>query len=329
MALSFAGKCRLAHKTPFPTEIFSMDKKAIEIHSLTKDYPNVRALEGVTIEVTQGDCFGLLGPNGAGKTTLMKILLNLISPTAGSAHIFGHPVHSEKIREKVGYLPEKVKIYGFLKGEEFLDYQGKLYGMERTARKGRIVECLKMVGMYEERFRKIGEYSKGMIQRIGLAQALLNQPKLLLLDEPAAGLDPISNKEMRDILLTLKEAGVTIFINSHLLSEIELVCDRVAILHRGHLIRVGTKQELTAQGELIELIVEGITDDLLKKLGEVATQVHAENNRVILCFQDAKTIAAIPEIVISHGAALRSLTTRVESLEEIFYRLIKEEDSGE
>ena len=264
---------------------------AIEVSHLTKDYKEVRALDKVSLEVRQGECFGLLGPNGAGKTTLMKILLNLISPSSGLVRIFNQPVRNEKIREKVGYLPEKVRIYGFLKGAEFLDYQGKLYGMSYNRRKMRIAECLKVVGMYEDRSRKIGEYSKGMIQRLGLAQAMLNEPELLLLDEPAVGLDPISNKEIRDVLLKLKEAGVTIFINSHLLSEIEMTCDRVAILHRGHLVRMGTKEELTTKGELIELRVEGINDDLMDKIREVSHQVQLEGDLLILSAKNSKTIS--------------------------------------
>ncbi len=303
-----------------------MVNTAIKASHLIKDYTSVRALDNVSLEVCQGECFGLLGPNGAGKTTLMKILLNLISPSSGLARIFNQPVKNEKIREKVGYLPERVKIYDFLKGSEFLDYQGKLYGMEQNKRNKRVEECLKMVGMYEEKSRRIGEYSKGMVQRIGLAQTLLNEPDLLLLDEPAAGLDPISNKEIRDILLSLKEVGVTIFINSHLLSEIEMICDRVAILHRGHLVKMGTKQELTTKGELIELRVEGINDQLIEKLRGISIQLQLEGNQIILSPKDAKTIIAIPEIVINHGGKLLSLTSRVESLEDIFYRLIKEEE---
>jgi len=301
---------------------------AIEVCQLTKDYPSVRALDDLNLTVRQGECFGLLGPNGAGKTTLMKLLLNLISPSSGTVHIFNQSVKNDFLREKIGYLPEKVKIYGFLTGSEFLDYQGKLYGMGRTLRKSRTEECLKTVSMYEDRFRRIGEYSKGMVQRIGLAQALLNNPELLLLDEPAAGLDPISNKEMRDILLGLKEAGVTIFINSHLLSEIEMVCDRVAILHRGHLVRTGTKQELTSRGEIIELTVEGINDLLLENIRAVSLQVKVDGNDIQLTPRDAQTISALPEIIIKQGGKLLSLTTRMESLEDIFYRLIKEEENN-
>ncbi len=303
-----------------------MVNMAIKVSHLIKDYTSVRALDNVNLEVRQGECFGLLGPNGAGKTTLMKILLDLISPSSGSARIFNQPVKNEKIREKVGYLPERVKIYDFLKGSEFLDYQGKLYGMEHNRRNKQVEECLKIVGMYEEKSRRIGEYSKGMVQRIGLAQALLNEPELLLLDEPAAGLDPISNKEIRDILLRLKEKGVTIFINSHLLAEIEMICDRVAILHRGHLVKMGTKQELTTKGELVELKVEGINDLLLEKIKGVSMQIQLKGNRIILSPKDTKTITAIPEIVINNGGKLLSLTSRMESLEDIFYRLIKEEE---
>jgi ABC-2 type transport system ATP-binding protein len=199
--------------------------------------------------------------------------------------------------------------------------------MKGSVRKERVEKCLKTVGMFEDRSRKIGEYSKGMVQRIGLAQALLNSPELLLLDEPAAGLDPISNKEMRDILLQLKEKGVTIFINSHLLSEVEMVCDRVAILHRGRLVRTGTKQELTSKGEVIEITVEEVSEPLIAKLQEVATQLKVEGNLITINPKDNNTIGVIPEIIIKQGAKLLSLNSHMESLEEIFLRLIKGEET--
>ncbi len=306
-----------------------MQRTVVRVSHLTKDYTSVRALDDLSLEVIQGECFGLLGPNGAGKTTLIKILLNLIASSSGTASIFNQPVSRDSIREKIGYLPEKVRMYGFLTGREFLDYQGKLYGMKHGQRKKQVEACLKTVGMYEDRSRKIGEYSKGMVQRIGLAQALLNSPELLLLDEPAAGLDPISNKEMRDILLKLKEKGVTIFINSHLLSEVEMVCDRVAILHRGRLVRTGTKQELTSKGEVIQFTLEGISDSLIEKIQEIATQVKVEGNCITINPKDSTTISAIPEIIINQGGKLLSLNSRMESLEDIFLRLIKGEESSD
>ena len=306
-----------------------MTPAAIETIHLTKDYPSVRALDNLNLEVRRGECFGLLGPNGAGKTTLVKILVNLITPTSGTARILDRAVVHEDIRERVGYLPEKVKIYPFLTGSEFLDYQGRLYGIDHRQREVRAEACLKSVGMYDDRSRKIGGYSKGMVQRIGLAQALLNNPELLLLDEPAAGLDPISNKEMRDILLHLKERGVTIFINSHLLSEIEMICDRVAILNRGKLAGSGTKEELTSRKTSVELSVEGINDRLLEKIREVSLQVRVEGNTLLLNLQDSKPISVLPEIILRHGGKLLSLASRAESLEEIFYRLIKEKEADE
>jgi ABC-2 type transport system ATP-binding protein len=306
-----------------------MQKTILRVSNLTKDFASVRALDDLSLEVMQGECFGLLGPNGAGKTTLVKILLNLISASSGTASIFNQPVANDSIRQKIGYLPEKVRMYDFLMGREFLDFQGKLYGMKPEMRKEQVEKCLKTVGMFDDSFRKIGEYSKGMVQRVGLAQALLNGPELLLLDEPAAGLDPISNKEMRDILLQLKEKGVTIFINSHLLSEVEMICDRVAILHRGRLVRTGTKQELTAKGEVIEITVEEVKDSLITKLQEVATQVKVEGNFITINPKNNHTIGVIPEIIINQGAKLLSLNSHMESLEEIFLRLIKGEETSD
>ncbi len=306
-----------------------MTSAAIQAVQLTKHYAKVRALDNLNLEVREGECFGLLGPNGAGKTTLIKILVHLIKPTSGTALILNRPATDERIRQQIGYLPEKIKILPFLTGSEFLDYQGRLYGMDGGGRKSSAEACLKRVNMYDGRDRKIGEYSKGMVQRLGLAQALLNNPRLLLLDEPAAGLDPISNKEMRDILLRLKEKGVTIFINSHLLSEVEMICDRVAILNRGKLAGSGTKEELTARTTSVELKVEGINDRLLEKIKEVATQVAVESDTITLSLRGNEPISTLPEIIINHGAKLLSLNSSAESLEDIFYRLVKETKDDE
>jgi ABC-2 type transport system ATP-binding protein len=306
-----------------------MTSAAIQANQLTKHYAKVRALENLNLEVREGECFGLLGPNGAGKTTLVKILVHLIRPTSGTALVLHHPVTDERIRQQIGYLPEKVKILPFLTGSEFLDYQGRLYGMTSGQRKSSAETCLKGVGMYDDRDRKIGEYSKGMVQRLGLAQALLNNPRLLLLDEPAAGLDPISNKEMRDILLQLKESGVTIFINSHLLSEVEMICDRVAILNRGKLVGSGTKEELTARTTSVELKVEGISEQLLEKIKAVATQATVDRDTITLSLRGGESVSALPEIIINHGAKLLAMTSSAESLEDIFYRLVKETKANE
>ncbi len=218
----------------------------IETQNLSKEYSSkfskqkVNALNDFTFTVSQGEIFGLLGPNGAGKTTLIKILLAITFPTSGSAKIFGTEANSHKWKTKVGYLPENHRFPNYLTGEQVLSYYGELSGMNNDAKmQKRIDEMLAMMNLTQWRKTKIKKYSKGMMQKLGLAQAMLSEPDLIFLDEPTDGVDPIGRKEIRDILTELKSRGKTIFLNSHLLSEVEMICDRVAILNKCDLIKEG------------------------------------------------------------------------------------------
>ncbi len=222
---------------------------AVEAENLGKTYKRMfrkpaPALEGASLRVEQGTIFGLLGANGAGKTTLVKILLSLVPPTQGSARVLGRAPGDSAMRRRVGYLPEQMRMPEYMRAATFLTYMGKLNGVSPDALQKRIPALLEQVGLPGEK-KTIKEYSKGMQQRLGLAQALVNDPDLLFLDEPTEGLDPVGRKQVRDLLVALRAAGKTIFLNSHLLSEIELVCDRVLILNRGKVAREGTPAELT------------------------------------------------------------------------------------
>jgi ABC-2 type transport system ATP-binding protein len=229
----------------------------IQIRSLRKTFPlkwrkgSVVAIDGLDLEVQRGEVFGLLGPNGSGKSTTLKVLLGLLRPTSGEARLFGESVATVASRRRLGYLPESPYFYKFLSGEETLKFFGRLCGMQGADLQKRIDELIELVGLQHGRHRPLSGYSKGMLQRIGLAQALLHDPELLLLDEPTAGVDPLGSREMKDLILELKARGKTIVLSSHLLDQVEQVCDRVAILHLGKKILEGRLSELlTRQGKV-------------------------------------------------------------------------------
>ncbi|PID59852.1 MAG: hypothetical protein CR986_04740 [Ignavibacteriae bacterium] len=236
---------------------------SIKVNNLTKIYSssfkrnnNITALDNLTLKVEKGIVFGLLGPNGAGKTTLIKILLGIVFPTSGSAEILGRDISSYEIRKNIGYLPENHKFPNYLTGEEVIIQNAKLSGYTVDKNSSELTSILNLVKMEKWRKTKIKKYSKGMMQRIGLAQAIIHNPEIIFLDEPTDGVDPIGRKEIRDILANLKRKGKTIFINSHLLSEVELISDKVAILNNGKLVKYGTIDELTVDKEIYEIKTE-------------------------------------------------------------------------
>ncbi len=298
---------------------------AITAAGLIKDYAKVRALAGVNLDVAEGEVFGFLGPNGAGKTTFIKIMLGLVFPSAGDVTVFDMPSGKKELRRKIGYLPENMRLQGFLSGREFLDFAGKLYGLPKGERRRRVDGYLELLGLSKAAKRPLREYSKGMLQRIGIAQALIHNPEMLLLDEPTSGLDPIGTKEIRDLILSEKKKGKTIFINSHLLSEIERTCDRVAILNHGRVIKVGRLEALSGKKAMIRVEVQKTSEELLAGLSGVAKSVRVEGNTYILDPKFDDTMAHIPQIIVSSGARMVSLKEDRESLEDIFWRAVKEE----
>src|SRR6266545_4821768 len=244
----------------------------IEIDNLTKDYEvgfwrkrKVRALDGLSLAINQGEIFGFLGPNGAGKTTTLKLLMRLIYPTAGSARILGHSASDVSTRARIGYLPENPYFYDYLSGRELLEYTAALFGIPAAQARVRSEELLGLVGLDSDRGnRQLRKYSKGMLQRIGIAQALVNDPEVVFMDEPMSGLDPIGRREVRDLLLSLREEGKTVFFSSHILSDVEALCDRAAILSRGRLVRCGTVREVTDINDpFVEIVAVGIDPSTL------------------------------------------------------------------
>ncbi|MCG8603413.1 ABC transporter ATP-binding protein, partial [bacterium] len=269
--------------------------QALEIFQLTKVFSRgkITALREVSLSVERGIIFGLLGPNGAGKTTMVKALLGILFPTTGSANILGQPVNNTAIKEKVGYLPENHRYPDFLKGGAVLEYYARLAGMNRAAIAANKAKLLKIVEMEEWQQTKLKKYSKGMLQRLGLAQAMINDPEILFLDEPTDGVDPIGRKKIRDVLLNLKKTGKTIFLNSHLLSEVEMICDKVAILDKGRLLRTGTVEELTSSSKTYRFETSNVPTQLLNEIHELSLQTEQRNGFIQLTVANQQKLNAI------------------------------------
>tara|TARA_B100000900_G_scaffold370343_1_gene348781 strand:+ start:733 stop:1656 length:924 start_codon:yes stop_codon:yes gene_type:complete len=248
---------------------------AVQVKSLVKDFKGsfgqgwIRAVDKVSFEIAPGEVYGLIGPNGSGKSTTMKALLGLVSPTEGSCAIFGRDSSKVDSRQDVGFLPENPYFYKHLTGEETVRFYGKLCGMKGKALHDRTRELLELVDLESARSRRLGGYSKGMLQRIGLAQALVQDPRLLILDEPTAGVDPIGSRQIRDLIFKLKDRGFTVFLCSHLLEQVQEVCDRVGIIHKGSLVREGTLENLIAIEDQTEIILRNATPGLLDKIREL------------------------------------------------------------
>lgn len=245
---------------------------AVRIKSLNKIFPvpfrreRVHAVKNLDLEVARGQVYGLLGPNGSGKSTTLKILLGLVSPTSGSAEIFGIDSRNFESKEKVGFLPENPYFYKFLTAEETLSFYGKLCGMGGRRLRERIGELLDLVGLVYARHRRVGGFSKGMLQRIGLAQALIQSPEMVVLDEPTAGVDPAGSRQIRDLILDLKKRGITVLLTSHLLEQVQEVCDRVGILSRGKLVREGALDDLISIQNQTEFVLENVSQEMREKV---------------------------------------------------------------
>lgn len=284
---------------------------------------DVHALKDLNLEIPEGEIFGYLGPNGSGKTTTIKMLLGLIFPTSGSIRIMGSKaITSASIKRNIGYLPEGAYYPDFLRGEEILAYYGKLYGMRGKELARRIDETLEMVGMQRARKRLLRGYSKGMRQRIGLAQALISDPKILILDEPTTGLDPIARKEIRDILLALRTRGKTLLISSHELLEVELISDRIGILFDGVLQTIGTLDELLVQRDMM-VEVDGLNDALVADMTSRGFQFEDKaGTRSKLRIDAASSPYDVIDFCKNKALKILSITPRRETLEELFVRVV-------
>jgi ABC-2 type transport system ATP-binding protein len=259
-----------------------MTEPAVGVEGLTKIFPipfsqqSIAAVRDLNLRVEPGEIYGLLGPNGSGKTTTLKIILGLVSPTSGRTRIFGRDSSLVGSRKSVGFLPENPYFYKFLTGEETLRFFGKLCRVTGTRLRARVSELLELVGLANTRHQRLQTYSKGMLQRIGLAQALINEPKLVILDEPTAGVDPAGSRDIRNILVDLKKHGVSVLFSSHLLGQVQEICDRVGILAKGTLVREGRLEELISIDNQSEIVLENASEGLLKEIARLAADSNAK-----------------------------------------------------
>jgi len=282
------------------------DDVVVETQNLTKVYRDfwgrqkVRALKALDLEVQKGEVFGLLGPNGSGKTTTIKLLLGLLFPTSGQALVFGREATEVTKNERIGYLPEESYLYRFLNAEETLDFYGRLFNMPRAVRRQRTFDLIELVGLTWARKRQLKEYSKGMVRRIGLAQALINDPELILLDEPTTGLDPIGTREMKDLILKLRDEGKTVLMCSRLLADVQDVCDRIAILHQGELKELGRVDSLLKMHDVTEIRAAGLNKNAQEE---------------------------IRRVVEKHDGKVLSMGNPTTTLEELFLTIIQQSEA--
>lgn len=296
----------------------------IRTNDLIKRYGTITALRGVTLEVPRGQIFGLLGQNGAGKTTLVKILLGLTQATAGDASLLDEPAGSAAVARQVGYLPEDHRFPDYHTGASLLDFYGTLLEMRRPQRRQRSAALLELVGLKERADWKIRTYSKGMKQRLGVAQALLQDPALLFLDEPTDGVDPVGRREIRDLMTRLRGEGKTVFVNSHLLSEVELVCDRVAILRKGEKVCEGTVEELTSRKGQFVLGLAPDEELPLEEIRRLGFEAEARVPHWLIRIPEGGSIDPVIDLLRSRGLGLRHLVEHRESLEELFLATVEE-----
>jgi ABC-2 type transport system ATP-binding protein len=298
----------------------------IETRELRKRYGRIEALRGVTLKVEPGEIFGLLGQNGAGKTTLIKILLGIVKHGEGEATLFHHPAGDSEVRKRVGYLPEDHRFPEYHTAFSLLDYYGTLYGMSKDDRRKKIPELLDQVGLASRMHDKIRTYSKGMKQRTGIAQAIFHDPELIFLDEPTDGVDPVGRKEIREIIDDRKRRGATVFVNSHLLGEIEMMCDRVAIMQKGQLIREGTVQELTSQRGVFVVGVDGdFPEDEVRKLGY---NFRRTRDRYEITLTEGQSIDPVVDLLREKRLRMTHMVEKKQTLEDIFVSLVEAAEPG-
>ncbi len=310
---------------------------AIETYQLTKTYQGRGGCREISLTVPQGSVFGLIGPNGAGKSTLVKMLVGLLQPTAGEARLLGKPLTDLEVKKRIGFLPEKFNYHDWLTGEELLRFHASLYRLSKAETERRLPQVLAMVGLSEQRTKRVGSYSKGMQQRIGLACALIADPDILFLDEPSSALDPIGRKMVRDLTVSLKAQGKTVFINSHLLGELETVCDRIAVIKNGRLTFQGDWREITAKACKVKVVIEenpffekqagqifkDINIKLLSKSKLPADMSAQAKTELVFACREKSQVPQLVQKIVEAGINIYEVSPITDSLEKIFIELVK------
>lgn len=296
----------------------------VETHALTKKYGNKTACDQINLCVEAGQIYGFLGRNGAGKSTCIKMLTGLVFPTSGSGTVLGRPLGDVAAREKMGYLPELFRYQDWMTGLDLLNFHARMIKMKNAPE--RIRKVLKLAGLEGQEKYKVGSYSKGMQQRIGLACALLSAPRLLFLDEPTSALDPIGRKDVRDIIVSLKNQGTTVFLNSHLLSEVEAVCDHVAFIHKGRVVKSARMDDLLMNNILLTIRARGITEAVFARLqAQYDSLRRLADGSLTVSLNDYEQIPRLASGLIADGVTLYELTPHRETLETVFMRIVGEE----
>lgn len=299
----------------------------IEIENLSKQFvlglgfKKVMALEQLNLSVKKGEIFGYIGPNGAGKTTTLKILMGLLFPTSGKVTIFGRDIQDIKVKEKIGFLPEGPYFYDYLTAGEFLLFYGKLFGYGKPYLSKKIDEMLTLVELKQKKNTQLRHFSKGMLQRIGIAQALINDPELVVLDEPMSSLDPIGRATVRDIILQLQEQGKTVLFSSHILSDVEMICNRIGIIIKGKLREVGTVNSLLEENiKEIEIVAVNLNSEETLRIEKIANKIITLDGRIMITVSDERKRDETLNIITSKNGRLQSVENRRETLEDLFMK---------
>ena len=292
---------------------------------MRKDFGAKVVVRDLTLEVPRGEVFGFIGPNGAGKSTSIKMFVGLVTPTDGQATVLGAPAGEVESRRKIGFLPEHFRFYDWLTPAELLRLHGRLYGMSDAQLRERIPAFLDLVGLTPHRDKRLSDFSKGMLQRIGLAQALINDPELVFLDEPTSGLDPIGRRLVRDIIKSQRDRGATVFLNSHLLSEVEITCDRVAFIKHGEVLQTHDLKDFTEGATQVTVLARRLAPHVAQGLDRWATGIHAEGERLTLSVSGADLVPEIVRYLVAGGADVYEVTPQKMSLEELFLEIVGED----